>query len=146
VGAIGAGMEDTALLTTLVRETDVEVLMLPGQCTLLDQSVLDGLLPACQERGASVIAAAVFHSGVLAQNRPRSRSNVWLPHRAVGGPGSSQPHRRGVRRGSSDLAQAVRAFPLTLRGHRRCFRYALRCGGSAECQLLCGGRTRSTVE
>jgi aryl-alcohol dehydrogenase-like predicted oxidoreductase len=99
VGAIGAGMEDTALLTTLVRETDVEVLMLPGQCTLLDQSVLDGLLPACQERGASVIAAAVFHSGVLAQNRPRSRSNVWLPHRAVGGPGSSQPHRRGVRRG-----------------------------------------------
>ena len=31
-------MEDTALLTTLVRETDVEVLMLPGQYTLLDQS------------------------------------------------------------------------------------------------------------
>ena len=69
MGAIGAGMEDTALLTTLVRETDVEVLMLPGQYTLLDQAVLDGLLPACQERGASVIAAAVFHSGVLAQNR-----------------------------------------------------------------------------
>jgi D-threo-aldose 1-dehydrogenase len=63
-------MEDTALLTTLVRETDVEVLMLPGQNTLLDQSVLDGLLPARQERGASVIAAAVLHSGVLAQNRP----------------------------------------------------------------------------
>ena len=59
-------MEDTALLTTLVRETDVEVLMLPGQYTLLDQSELDGLLPACQERGALVIAAAVFHSGVLA--------------------------------------------------------------------------------
>ena len=33
VGAIGAGMEDTALLTTLVRETDVEVLMLPGRYT-----------------------------------------------------------------------------------------------------------------
>jgi D-threo-aldose 1-dehydrogenase len=44
-------MEDTALLNTLVRETDVEVLMLPGQYTLLDQSGLDGLLPACQERG-----------------------------------------------------------------------------------------------
>ena len=70
VGAIGAGMEDTALLTTLVRETDVEVLMLPGRYILLDQSALDGLLPACQERGVSVISAAVFHSGVLAQNRP----------------------------------------------------------------------------
>jgi D-threo-aldose 1-dehydrogenase len=43
--------------------------MLPGRYTLLDQSALDGLLPACQERGVSVIAAAVFHSGVLAQNR-----------------------------------------------------------------------------
>ena len=42
MGAIGAGMEDTALLTTLVRETDVEVLMLPGQYTLLDQSVWTG--------------------------------------------------------------------------------------------------------
>jgi hypothetical protein len=70
VGAIGAGMEDTALLTTLVRETDVELLMLPGRYTLLDQFALDGLLPACQERGVSVISAAVFHSGVLAQNRP----------------------------------------------------------------------------
>ena len=65
-------MEDTALLTTLVRETDVEVLTLPGRYTLLDQSALDGLLPVCQERGVSVIAAAVFHSGVLAQNRPEA--------------------------------------------------------------------------
>jgi D-threo-aldose 1-dehydrogenase len=70
VGAIGAGMENTALLTTLIRETDVEVLMLPGRYTLLDQSALDELLPACLERGVSVIAAAVFHSGVLAQARP----------------------------------------------------------------------------
>ena len=70
VGAIGAGMENTALLTTLIRETDVEVLMLPARYTLLDQSALDELLPACQERGVSVIAAAVFHSGVLAQARP----------------------------------------------------------------------------
>ena len=70
VGAIGAGMEDAALLTTLIQETDVEVLMLPGRYTLLDQSALDQLLPACQDRGVSVIAAAVFHSGVLAQLRP----------------------------------------------------------------------------
>ena len=69
-GSDWCGDEDTAPLTTLVRETDVEGLMLPGRYTLLDQSALDGLLPACQERGVSVIAAAVFHSGVLAQNRP----------------------------------------------------------------------------
>ena len=70
VGAIGAGMADAALLTRLVRETDVDVVMLAGRYTLLDQSALDDLLPACQDRGVSVIAAAVFNSGVLAQSRP----------------------------------------------------------------------------
>ena len=69
-------MEDTALLTTLAGETDVEVLMLPGRYTLLDQSALEELLPACQDRGVSVIAAAVFHSGVLAQNRPGAGAMV----------------------------------------------------------------------
>ena len=42
-------MEDTALLTTLVRETDVEVLMLPGRYTLREHPghALDGWpLPA----------------------------------------------------------------------------------------------------
>jgi len=70
VGAIGAGMYHTAKLTTLVRETDVDVVMLAGRYTLLDHSALDDLLPACAERGISVLAAAVFNSGVLAAPRP----------------------------------------------------------------------------
>ena len=70
VGAIGAGMGDATLLTRLVEETDVDVVMLAGRYTLLDQSALDDLLPACQDRGVSVVAAAVFNSGVLAQSRP----------------------------------------------------------------------------
>jgi D-threo-aldose 1-dehydrogenase len=70
VGAIGAGMYHAAKLTTLVRETDVDVVMLAGRYTLLEQHALDELLPACAERGVSVLAAAVFNSGVLAQPRP----------------------------------------------------------------------------
>jgi D-threo-aldose 1-dehydrogenase len=70
VGAIGAGMYDPAQLTTLVREADVDVIMLAGRYTLLEQHALDELLPACAERGVSVLAAAVFNSGVLAQARP----------------------------------------------------------------------------
>jgi aryl-alcohol dehydrogenase-like predicted oxidoreductase len=102
VGAIGAGMEDTALLTTLVRETDVEVLMLPGQYTLLDQSELDGLLPACQERGALVIAAAVFHSGVLAQTPHRNILSGARPV-ALGHPIKRQRSSRLGRSGASPL-------------------------------------------
>jgi D-threo-aldose 1-dehydrogenase len=52
VGAIGAGMEDTALLTTLVRKADVEVLMLPGRYTLLDESALD--LPTPDESACTL--------------------------------------------------------------------------------------------
>ena len=70
VGAVGAGMADATLLTRLVEETDVDVVMLAGRYTLLDQSALDDLLPACEHRGVSVVAAAVFNSGVLAQPRP----------------------------------------------------------------------------
>jgi D-threo-aldose 1-dehydrogenase len=69
-GAIGAGMYDTALLTRLVRETDADVVMLASRYTLLNHSALDDLLPACAERGVSVLAAAVFNSGVLAAPRP----------------------------------------------------------------------------
>ena len=70
VGAIGAGMYDHALLTRLVREADVDVVMLAGRYTLLNQSALDDLMPACAERGVSVLGASVLNSGLLATPRP----------------------------------------------------------------------------
>ncbi|WP_405885419.1 aldo/keto reductase [Streptomyces sp. NBC_01384] len=70
VGAIGAGMYDPAKLTRLVRDADVDVVMLSGRYTLLDHSALDDLLPACAERGVSVLAASIFNSGLLATPRP----------------------------------------------------------------------------
>jgi D-threo-aldose 1-dehydrogenase len=70
VKAIGAGMYDPALLTTLVQEADVDAVMLAGRYTLLEQSALDTLLPACAERGVSILAAAIFNSGLLASARP----------------------------------------------------------------------------
>ena len=70
VRAIGGGMGDDVLLARLVRETDVDVVMLAGRLTLLDQSGLDDLLPACVERGVSVLAAAPFNSGILATPHP----------------------------------------------------------------------------
>jgi D-threo-aldose 1-dehydrogenase len=70
VGAIGAGMYHTAMLTRLVEEADVDVVMLAGRYTLLDHSALEDLLPACARRGVSVLAAAVFNSGLLATPRP----------------------------------------------------------------------------
>ncbi|WUH90498.1 aldo/keto reductase [Streptomyces sp. NBC_00433] len=70
VGAIGAGTYHPGKLTRLVRETDPDVVMLSGRCTLLDHSALDDLMPVCAERGVSMVAASVFDSGLLATDRP----------------------------------------------------------------------------
>jgi len=70
VRAVGAGMNQSAMLTRFVRESDVDLVMCAGRYTLLEQGALDDLLPAAQERGVPVLAAAVFNSGLLAQPEP----------------------------------------------------------------------------
>jgi D-threo-aldose 1-dehydrogenase len=70
VTAVGAGMNQAAMLADLVRATDVDVVMLAGRYTLLEQEALDDLLPLCEERRVAIVAAGVFNSGLLAQARP----------------------------------------------------------------------------
>jgi D-threo-aldose 1-dehydrogenase len=66
VRAIGVGMNQTALLTRFVTDTDVDVVLVAGRYTLLDRSAGQQLLPAALRRGVSVLAGGVFNSGVLA--------------------------------------------------------------------------------
>jgi D-threo-aldose 1-dehydrogenase len=70
IGGYGAGMNSPAMLADFVRETDLDVVMLAGRYTLLDQAALVELLPRCVERGVSLVAAGVFNSGLLALDRP----------------------------------------------------------------------------
>ncbi len=70
VSAIGAGMNQTSMLADFARHTDMDVLMLAGRYTLLDQSALDDLLPVCERREIGVVAAGVFNSGLLARPKP----------------------------------------------------------------------------
>lgn len=72
VREIGAGMNDASSLARIVRECEVDIVMIAGRYTLLDQSALDDLLPLAHERGVRVIAAGVFNSGILAQNAPQA--------------------------------------------------------------------------
>lgn len=71
VGAIGAGMNQSAMPTEFVRRFDVDIMMIAGRYTLLDASAGDDLLPAAAERGVAVVAAAVYNSGLLSTERPR---------------------------------------------------------------------------
>jgi D-threo-aldose 1-dehydrogenase len=64
VDRIGAGMNQSAMLARFARETDMDVFLIAGQLTLLDDSAIDDLVPAAA--GRTVLAAGVFNSGVLA--------------------------------------------------------------------------------
>jgi aryl-alcohol dehydrogenase-like predicted oxidoreductase len=70
VSAIGAGMNQTAMLTEFARNTDMDLLMLAGRYTLLEQLAFDELLPVCEQRGIGVVAAGIFNSGLLAHRTP----------------------------------------------------------------------------
>jgi D-threo-aldose 1-dehydrogenase len=73
VRAIGAGMNRTAVQTKLVRECDLDVVLVAGRYTLLDQSAMDELIPACEERDVAIVVGGVFNSGVLVNPSPGAR-------------------------------------------------------------------------
>ncbi|MDX2677802.1 aldo/keto reductase, partial [Streptomyces sp. NY05-11A] len=70
VGAIGIGINQSALPARFLRETDIDVVLLAGRYTLLDQDGLAELLPEAAARGRSVIIGGVFNSGLLTAPRP----------------------------------------------------------------------------
>ena len=67
--AVGVGMNQWQAPLRMVRETDIDVVMLAGRWTLLDRSG-EALADECAERGVALVAAAPFNSGILAQPWP----------------------------------------------------------------------------
>ncbi len=66
MGAVGVGINQSALAARFLRETDVDFAMIAGRYTLLEQGALDDALPAATETGRSIVAVGVFNSGLLA--------------------------------------------------------------------------------
>lgn len=73
VKAIGVGMNGPALPARFIRETDIDVVLLAGRYTLLDQTGSDELLPLARREHVAVVAGGVFNSGILASPTPDSR-------------------------------------------------------------------------
>lgn len=65
VRAIGVGTNSTEQLAELLGEGLVDVVMLAGRYTLLEQGALDTVLEPARQAGASVVAVGVFYSGLL---------------------------------------------------------------------------------
>ncbi|MHA3976528.1 aldo/keto reductase [Halovulum sp. GXIMD14794] len=81
IGAIGCGSNIAATHVDLLRRFELDVLMVAGRFTLLDQSAAPELLPLATAKGVEVELAAPFNSGILATGTsdPRSRFDYLTP-------------------------------------------------------------------
>lgn len=75
VSAIGLGVNEWQVCEVVARETDVDLFLLAGRYTLLEQESLDSFLPLCQDKGMGVIIGGPFNSGILATG---SKPGAWF--------------------------------------------------------------------
>ncbi|MEM1316379.1 MAG: aldo/keto reductase, partial [Pseudomonadota bacterium] len=66
VKAIGAGINEWQAARLLAEAADVDVFLLAGRYTLLEQTALESFLPFCERRGIGILLGGPFNSGVLA--------------------------------------------------------------------------------
>ncbi|SDS59797.1 D-threo-aldose 1-dehydrogenase [Pseudarthrobacter equi] len=67
VGAIGVGSNSAEALTRCVKSADLDLVMLAGRYTLLEQPAAENLLPACLSAGTWVVNVGIYNSGLLAK-------------------------------------------------------------------------------
>ena len=66
IGAIGLGVNDWEVCRDALAHGDFDGFLLAGRYTLLDQSALTELLPACAKRGVKIVIGGPYNSGILA--------------------------------------------------------------------------------
>ena len=102
LGAIGVGMNQSAVPTRFVTETDIDVVLLAGRYTLLDETAAEDLLPAAEARGVAIVLGGVFNSGLLADPRAAATYNYE--------PASAELVRRAL-----DIEEVCAAYEVPLR-------------------------------
>jgi D-threo-aldose 1-dehydrogenase len=71
VAAIGIGSKSREALVTAVRTGALDLVMVAGRYTLLEQA--GEVVAACRDAGVGIVAAAVFNSGLLSTPQPGGR-------------------------------------------------------------------------
>lgn len=72
---IGVGSKSVEALMAGLRTDALDLLMVAGRYTLLEQPAVTELIPECRKRGVGVVNAAVFNSGLLARTVPNPDSH-----------------------------------------------------------------------
>ena len=66
ISAFGLGVNEVPVCLDVLREADLDCILLAGRYTLLDRSAEAELLPLCEKKGTSLVVGGVFNSGILA--------------------------------------------------------------------------------
>lgn len=66
--AIGLGVNEWEVIADAMQACDIDICMLAGRYTLLEQQSL-GFMDDCAKKGVGIVVAGAFNSGILAGNR-----------------------------------------------------------------------------
>jgi D-threo-aldose 1-dehydrogenase len=70
IKAVGIGINFCDIAIEIMKNVDLDIVLLAGRYTLLDQSAQNKLLPYALERKVDITIGGVFNSGVLADPKP----------------------------------------------------------------------------
>jgi D-threo-aldose 1-dehydrogenase len=111
IGAIGCGLNESAMCLRFAREGDFDCMLLAGRYTLLEQGALDELLPYCAMRGIGIILGGPYNSGLLAGP---VKDGAWYDYAPAPAPLLDRARRLEAvcARHAVPLAAAALQFPL----------------------------------
>ena len=66
INAFGLGVNEIPVCLDVMRNADIDCILMAGRYTLLDRSAVAELLPLCRKKGTSLVVGGVFNSGILA--------------------------------------------------------------------------------
>lgn len=70
IKAVGMGLNICSASVAIMKEVDLDVALIAGRFTLLDQEAQDDLFPLALKKNVSIIIGGVYNSGVLANPNP----------------------------------------------------------------------------
>ncbi len=76
VKAVGLGVNEGPAIMEAMAEFNIDCALLAGRYTLLEQAVLDDLLPECEKKGVGILLGGAFNSGILARGFRQTQSSA----------------------------------------------------------------------
>jgi len=113
ITAVGVGVNEVEVCLELMRSARIDLILLAGRYTLLEQTPLEELFPLCQREGVHIVAGGPYNSGILATG---TRGSGTLYHDYAAAPQEIVTRVRALEnicdRYEVTLAAAALQFPL----------------------------------